>query len=114
MPGASFRHPAGTWRLHRKEGDTMRARPISARVALLFALLLLVALGSALAASLPSSHLTSSRGQLGQALRLDRFASQLGIQPATERDNPAEGEAFWVDRLTYPTGRFDPRWLLRA
>ncbi|MFL5733927.1 MAG: WD40/YVTN/BNR-like repeat-containing protein, partial [Chloroflexia bacterium] len=92
----------------------MHARLISKRVAVLFASLVFVALGSALVASLQSSNLTPSRGRLDQTLRLDRFASALGIQPAAERDNPTEGEAFWIDRLTYPTGRYDPRWLLRA
>jgi hypothetical protein len=37
-----------------------------------------------------------------------------GERPETEAADLGRLELFWNDRLTYPTGRFDPRWLRAA
>jgi hypothetical protein len=37
-----------------------------------------------------------------------------GARPETEAADLGRLELFWNDRLTYPTGRFDPRWLRAA
>ena len=37
-----------------------------------------------------------------------------GNRPETEAADLGRLEQFWNDRLTYPTGRFDPRWLRAA
>ena len=37
-----------------------------------------------------------------------------GQRPETEAADLGRLERFWNDRLTYPTGRFDPRWLRAA
>jgi hypothetical protein len=37
-----------------------------------------------------------------------------GAGPETEAADLGRLEQFWSDRLTYPTGRFDPRWLRDA
>jgi hypothetical protein len=37
-----------------------------------------------------------------------------GQRPETEAADLGRLELFWNDRLTYPTGRFDPRWLRAA
>src|SRR6266545_4090536 len=37
-----------------------------------------------------------------------------GQRPDTEAADLGRLERFWNDRLTYPTGRFDPRWLRAA
>jgi hypothetical protein len=37
-----------------------------------------------------------------------------GAGPETEAADLGRLEQFWSDRLTYPTGRFDPRWLRAA
>jgi len=43
-----------------------------------------------------------------------RYMPTLGQRPETEADDLARMERFWNDRLTYPTGRFDPRWVRAA
>src|ERR1044071_2592303 len=37
-----------------------------------------------------------------------------GARPETEAADLGRLEQFWTDRLTYPTGRFDPAWLRAA
>jgi hypothetical protein len=43
-----------------------------------------------------------------------RYMPVPGIRPETEAADLGRLERFWNDRLTYPTGRFDPRWLRAA
>src|SRR4029450_5728547 len=38
----------------------------------------------------------------------------LGARPETEAADLGRLEQYWNDRLTYPTGRFNPRWLRAA
>jgi hypothetical protein len=42
------------------------------------------------------------------------LAAQQPFRPDQEFSDIAEWEAYWTDRLTYPTGRYDPSWLLNA
>src|SRR4026209_1120084 len=37
-----------------------------------------------------------------------------GARPEGEAEDLGRLEQFWTDRLTYPTGRFDPAWLRAA
>src|SRR4051812_47307823 len=54
---------------------------------------------------LPSDHLFTTDG--GTAAMEEKGEA--------EEDEQLLGqESFWMDRLTYPTGRFDPSWLRRA
>jgi hypothetical protein len=43
-----------------------------------------------------------------------RYMPVPGQRPETEAEDLERLELFWNDRLTYPTGRFDPRWLRAA
>src|SRR6266850_6866864 len=43
-----------------------------------------------------------------------RYMPVPGNRPETEAADLGRLERFWNDRLTYPTGRFDPRWLRAA
>jgi hypothetical protein len=43
-----------------------------------------------------------------------RYMPVPGIRPEAEAADLGRLERFWNDRLTYPTGRFDPRWLRAA
>ncbi len=44
----------------------------------------------------------------------DRYLPVPGSRPEAEAANLGRLEQFWNDRLTYPTGRFDPRWVRDA
>src|SRR5919198_2950505 len=46
--------------------------------------------------------------------RLAPYMPAPGARPETEAADLGRLEQFWNDRLTYPTGRFDPRWLRAA
>ena len=48
------------------------------------------------------------------ALRPLPYMPAPGARPETEAADLGRLERFWNDRLTYPTGRFDPRWLRAA
>jgi hypothetical protein len=48
------------------------------------------------------------------AERPARYMPAPGQRPDTEAADLARLERFWNDRLTYPTGRFDPGWLRAA
>src|SRR5206468_1515652 len=43
-----------------------------------------------------------------------RYMPVPGLRPDTESADLGRLEQFWNDRLTFPTGRFDPRWLRAA
>src|SRR6266481_7053263 len=49
-----------------------------------------------------------------EAERPARYMPVPGNRPETESADLGRLEQFWNDRLTYPTGRFDPRWLRAA
>src|SRR6188768_1631013 len=36
------------------------------------------------------------------------------VEPERDSQELLDQESFWLNRLTYPTGRFDPVWLRRA
>src|SRR6266481_1173265 len=44
----------------------------------------------------------------------DRYMPVPGTNSRDEATRLAELEQYWQDRLTYPTGRFDPAWLRAA
>src|SRR6267378_4291605 len=44
----------------------------------------------------------------------ERYMPVPGARPEAEAEDLGRLEQFWTDRLTYPTGRFDPRWLRAA
>ena len=48
------------------------------------------------------------------AERPARYMPVPGKRPETEAADLGRLEQFWNDRLTYPTGRFDPKWLRAA
>src|SRR5256886_16163677 len=48
------------------------------------------------------------------AERPARYLPVPGQRPETEAAELGRLEQFWTDRLTYPTGRFDPAWLRAA
>jgi hypothetical protein len=48
------------------------------------------------------------------AERPARYMPVPGIRQDSESADLGRLERFWNDRLTYPTGRFDPRWLRAA
>ena len=48
------------------------------------------------------------------AERPARYLPVPGQRPETEAADLGRLEQFWNDRLTYPTGRFDPKWLRAA
>src|SRR5260370_3017426 len=50
----------------------------------------------------------------GSAQQPARYMPAPGQRPDTEAADLGRLERFWNDRLTYPTGRFDPRWLRAA
>src|SRR5207245_10014498 len=72
--------------------------------------------GVALALFAHFSPLTDHLSLLGatEASRPPRYMPAPGQRPDTEANDLARMERFWNDRLTYPTGRFDPRWLRAA
>src|SRR5215469_3923372 len=45
------------------------------------------------------------------AERPARYMPVPGQRPEAETADLGRLEQFWNDRLTYPTGRFDPKWL---
>jgi hypothetical protein len=45
---------------------------------------------------------------------LQRFSPELMEDPSTEGQDLANWAEFWHHRYSYPTGKFDPAWLLRA
>ena len=92
----------------------MYTRATPPRVAALFALLSLVVLGSTLIAALRASHPAASRGPVGPTGLSGRFAPQPGAEPREDLSSQEEWETFWTQRLTYPTGRFDPAWISNA
>ena len=49
-----------------------------------------------------------------EAERPARYMPAPGNRPETEAADLGRLEQFWNDRLTYPTGRFDPKWLRAA
>ena len=49
-----------------------------------------------------------------EAERPARYMPVPGNSPETEAADLGRLEQFWNDRLTYPTGRFDPKWLRAA
>src|SRR5689334_1109816 len=42
------------------------------------------------------------------------FVPQPNVQLDLDGGSQYSWEAYWTNRLTYPTGRFDPSWLLNA
>src|SRR5207248_982111 len=97
-----------------RKGFPMYTRATPPRVAALFALLSLVVLGSTLIAALRASHPAASRGPVGPTGLSGRFAPQPGAEPREDLSSQEEWETFWTQRLTYPTGRFDPAWISNA
>jgi uncharacterized repeat protein (TIGR01451 family) len=50
-----------------------------------------------------------------KASRAERAREKEGREPERERyEQLLEQEQFWADRLSYPTGRFDPMWVQEA
>src|SRR5947207_13926808 len=70
-------------------------------------------LGVALAIFAHFSPLTDpvSRPGATDTSRPPRYMPVPGNRPGTESADLGRLEQFWNDRLTYPTGRFDPAWL---
>ena len=58
-----------------------------------------------------TDHLLPGATKASQPLR---YMPAPGQRPETEAADLGRLELFWNDRLTYPTGRFDPRWLRAA
>src|SRR2546430_7113444 len=56
------------------------------------------------------SSLSSATGALQPA----RYMPAPGQRPETEAEDLGRLEQYWNDRLTYPTGRFNPKWLRAA
>ncbi|HEY2567837.1 MAG TPA: hypothetical protein VGI25_00810 [Candidatus Udaeobacter sp.] len=50
----------------------------------------------------------------GEAEQKERYMPVPGQRPESEGADLGRLELYWNDRLTYPTGRFDPRWLRAA
>src|SRR5689334_21950588 len=50
----------------------------------------------------------------GEANEKERYMPAPGQRPESEGADLGRLELYWNDRLTYPTGRFDPRWLRAA
>src|SRR6476659_6340138 len=73
-------------------------------------------LGIALAIFAHFSPLTDhvSRPGATNASRPPRYMPVPGARPEAEAEDLGRLEQFWTDRLTYPTGRFDPAWLRTA
>ncbi len=71
---------------------------------------LLLSFSGALLALFGSGVFSSSK----DAERSARYMPVPGNKPETEAADLGRMEQFWNDRLTYPTGRFDPRWLRAA
>ena len=73
-------------------------------------------LGVALAIFAHFSPLTDHVSQPGatNASRPPRYMPVPGARPEAEAEDLGRLEQFWTDRLTYPTGRFDPAWLRAA
>ena len=44
----------------------------------------------------------------------DRYMPVPGVGPQSEADGLSQLEQYWHDRLTFPTGRFDPAWVRAA
>ena len=64
-----------------------------------------------------TSHLSlmRSRRQARRTRRVPpRYMPVPGTRPEAEAEDLGRLEQFWTDRLTYPTGRFDPAWLRAA
>src|SRR5436190_3630243 len=53
-------------------------------------------------------------GALNRASQPDRYMPVPGASSQDEAARLAELEQYWQDRLTYPTGRFDPAWVRAA
>src|SRR5215813_11399969 len=72
--------------------------------------------GVALALFAHFTPLTNPVSLLGgtRASRTLRYMPAPGAKPEAEAANLGRLEQFWNDRLTYPTGRFDPAWLRAA
>ena len=70
-------------------------------------------LGIALAIFAHFSPLTDHVSRPGAA-NAPRYMAVPGARPDTEATDLGRLEQFWTDRLTYPTGRFDPAWLRAA
>src|SRR5262245_46808499 len=72
--------------------------------------------GVALALFAHFTPLTNPVSLLGgtKASRPLRYMPAPGAKPEAEAANLGRLEQFWNDRLTYPTGRFDPAWLRAA
>ena len=73
-------------------------------------------LGVALAIFAHFSPLTDhvSRPATTNASRPPRYMPVPGTRPEAEAEDLGRLEQYWTDRLTYPTGRFDPAWLRAA
>src|SRR5438034_2373659 len=73
-------------------------------------------LGVALAIFAHFSPLTDpvSRPGATDTSRPPRYMPVPGNRPGTESADLGRLEQFWNDRLTYPTGRFDPAWVRAA
>src|SRR5437867_7340988 len=73
-------------------------------------------LGIALAIFAHFSPLTDhvSRSGASNAPRPPRYMPVPDARSGTEAAELGRLEQFWTDRLTYPTGRFDPAWLRAA
>src|SRR5438045_9634990 len=67
-------------------------------------------LGIALAIFAHFSPLTDHVSRPGAA-NAPRYMAVPGARSGTEATELGRLEQFWTDRLTYPTGRFDPLWL---
>ena len=55
-----------------------------------------------------------SHGVLRRASQRDRYLPVPGASSRDEAARLAQLEQYWHDRLTYPTGRFDPAWVRAA
>src|SRR5260370_18506184 len=73
-------------------------------------------LGVALAIFAHFSPITDpvSRPGATNAPRPPRYMPVPGARSGTEATELGRLEQFWTDRLTYPTGPFDPAWLRAA
>ena len=54
----------------------------------------------------------SDKAESGE--RLERDMPTLGENPGDEAKDLQRLEQYWADRVTYPTGKFDPQWLRNA
>jgi len=90
-----------------KKKSTYRSAFFNARVLLGFTLCFL---GAALAIF----ALNSATELTQDGAKALHYMPAPGANPQEETTGLAQLEQFWFDRLTFPTGRFDPRWVRAA